>query len=615
MNNVTFLQMNKINPANAVLKKDTHEIKIDPAQISFNGLATLPTTENFLSQLKKVNGISFGANVMKLPYEDEMVNYINHLLLNDFELKPGQPIKITATRDCVPFVNLMMREAYKKGSGKVIVDIIEPEIEKIKKQYKAKEFDWKMKRDTALVNDGAAFVFYDDAHSPYKLAGLTDAQAEKVKGTMTVNLPDDLKKALEINPKDIIDDNLNLAKGQPVYIVAEREHEPNVHKLVEYALKKDSGPIDVLFVENKQNNFDRTKLLYANENIITDLFKASFNKFEEHHDKNTARIVLVGDDPKMMEDIDPAKISTENKAHGAILGEIKRNITADCPRSIYYAPTTAFAISAYPEYGQDKIAALKQAAIDAPKINRTGSSIEHLKNLQRIADKLNNMVTDPKDGLSQIRFVSVDPGTKEPDGKTNLTVGLSDWSLFSTTLHKTLNGQEYAANTPSEEIFTTPDNTKAEGTVYSTMPLFLDGKLVEGIKIEFANGKIVKASAEKNGDVLLQHIKDFNNADRLGEVSLVAGSPIGERKRAFKTTLIDENGGAHLALGNGYPYCIRGIEEIKDAKLREEHYKKCNYNKSDTHVDFVIGGPNVYVDGITKSGKVIPFIRDDKFQI
>lgn len=50
-------------------------------------------------------------------------------------------------------------------------------------------------------------------------------------------------------------------------------------------------------------------------------------------------------------------------------------------------------------------------------------------------------------------------------------------------------------------------------------------------------------------------------------------------------------------------------------KSQRKYLKEHNLNISNIHTDFMIGGPNVVVDGITKNGDVIPLIKDCKFQI
>ena len=59
-------------------------------------------------------------------------------------------------------------------------------------------------------------------------------------------------------------------------------------------------------------------------------------------------------------------------------------------------------------------------------------------------------------------------------------------------------------NMPSGEIFTSPVEDSVNGWIYFTYPAITGGREVEGIRLEFENGKVVKASAEKNEDYLMK---------------------------------------------------------------------------------------------------------------
>ena len=62
---------------------------------------------------------------------------------------------------------------------------------------------------------------------------------------------------------------------------------------------------------------------------------------------------------------------------------------------------------------------------------------------------------------------------------------------------------------------------------------------------------------------------------------------IGPLETVFFDTLIDENAASHIALGGGYDH---PVEDAAD---------KARINKSQIHVDFMIGSPELAVDGIT----------------
>jgi aminopeptidase len=90
---------------------------------------------------------------------------------------------------------------------------------------------------------------------------------------------------------------------------------------------------------------------------------------------------------------------------------------------------------------------------------------------------------------------------------------------------------------------------------------------------------------------------------RLGELALVDDQGrIGPLETVFLDTLIDENAATHIALGSGYDHPV------------EDPADKARINKSEIHVDFMIGSRDVDVDGISSDGTVTPVLRDCAWQ-
>jgi aminopeptidase len=76
----------------------------------------------------------------------------------------------------------------------------------------------------------------------------------------------------------------------------------------------------------------------------------------------------------------------------------------------------------------------------------------------------------------------------------------------------------------------------------------------------------------------------------------------------YKDMLFDENVGSHIAWGLGYPAAFRGALE-----LSPEQRIGSGLNQADTHVDVVVGSPEVQIDGIHADGSVVPVTRGDEF--
>jgi aminopeptidase len=141
-------------------------------------------------------------------------------------------------------------------------------------------------------------------------------------------------------------------------------------------------------------------------------------------------------------------------------------------------------------------------------------------------------------------------------------------------------------NIPSFEIFTSPDWRGTEGWIRFNQPLYRYGNLIEGIALEFADGRVVKASAERNENVLTEMIAT-ENADRVGEYSLT-DARFSRIERFMAETLYDENvggpyGNTHLALGKSYHDAYDG----DPASVPAERWAELGFNDSTVHTDIV----------------------------
>ena len=97
----------------------------------------------------------------------------------------------------------------------------------------------------------------------------------------------------------------------------------------------------------------------------------------------------------------------------------------------------------------------------------------------------------------------------------------------------------------------------------------------------------------------------------LGEVALVDGTSAVKRTGlVFKDTLFDENASCHIAYGNGLPMAVDGADGRPSEELLE-----LGVNISGAHTDFMIGGPEVEVDGLTSSGEAVPLLRGEAWQL
>jgi aminopeptidase len=190
-------------------------------------------------------------------------------------------------------------------------------------------------------------------------------------------------------------------------------------------------------------------------------------------------------------------------------------------------------------------------------------------------------------------------------GGTNVTIGLPTGHLWVSGRSVTRSGIAFTANLPTEEVFTIPHKDRVDGIVTSTKPLSHGGTLIEGFSLQFANGRVVKVSAERGESVLRQLVETDDGAGRLGEVALVPhSSPISQSGLLFYNTLFDENAASHVALGSAYKFTLAGGDVMDD-----DDFERAGGNRSAVHVDFMIGSGDLDVDGVLSDGSTEPLMR------
>ncbi len=107
-------------------------------------------------------------------------------------------------------------------------------------------------------------------------------------------------------------------------------------------------------------------------------------------------------------------------------------------------------------------------------------------------------------------------------------------------------------NMPSGEVFTGPLEDSANGTIRFTIPTGPRGVDVAGVELEFRDGRVVAASAERGDSYLQEALQTDAGARFLGELGIGTNEGI---DRPTGLILLDEKiaGTVHLALGRSYP--------------------------------------------------------------
>jgi aminopeptidase len=314
--------------------------------------------------------------------------------------------------------------------------------------------------------------------------------------------------------------------------------------------------------------------------------------------EHPAVISLTGTpDPRLFAGLDPALVA---KAEPRELRAAYLKLVAD--RSINWvvvsAPNEGWARELF---GEPDMERLWQAVATATRLDAPDPVAAWRGHAQELRERAAELTERRFDAL---RFRG--PGTE-------LTVGLLPESRWLCATLETRSGIEHLPNLPTEEVFTSPDRWRTQGTVRCTYPLVVPGTgaLVTGLELRFEDGKAVEVRAEEGADLIRQQLATDPEAAFLGEVALVDGdSPIRRSGIVFNDTLFDENAACHLAYGQGFPMAVAGGE----GRGRDE-LLAMGVNVSGVHVDFMIGGAEVEVDGIDGQGRPVPLLRDDVWQL
>jgi aminopeptidase len=244
-------------------------------------------------------------------------------------------------------------------------------------------------------------------------------------------------------------------------------------------------------------------------------------------------------------------------------------------------------------FGKPDVDALWSAVEKAVRLDRADPVAEWRDRLDRL-DRIASALTERR--FDSLRYRG--PGT-------DLIVGLLPSGRWASGNFQTVFGHRHVPNLPTEEVFTSPDRRRADGKLRSTRPLQTGGTLVRDLELEFRDGMIVEVRASSGADVIRGQVAIDDGAARLGEVALVDGSSeVGKLGLTFYNTLFDENATCHIAFGDGFAFCVE-----------DEADREAGLNDSSVHTDFMVGGPEVEIDGRDPGGAWIPILHGDEFQI
>lgn len=387
----------------------------------------------------------------------------------------------------------------------------------------------------------------------------------------------------------VVEVGANVQEGQEVEILADLGTEEAVRAIVGAAYRRGARYVDVWWWDALVK---RERLLHARAETLDYVPPELGSRLLRLGDERGCRMWIIGNPaPDALDGIDPERAGRDSLPRVKESSEVVLARTTNWCISSW--PTPGWARQVFPDLEPDEaFARLRRELAHVTRLDEDDPAAAwrtRVAELRSAAAKLNERRFDA------LRFRG--PGT-------DLIVGLFPSSSWHAGSLERIDGVESVVNIPTEEVFTTPDPARVDGVVRSTKPLEYAGNLITGIVVRFEGGRAVQIDADSNADVLRAVAAKDDGAARLGEVALVDGSGrIDALGTVFWNTLLDENAASHIAIGGAYDFVV------------EDEDERARANQSQIHVDFMIGSPEVDVDGVTAGGEAVPVLRGGVWQI
>lgn len=404
------------------------------------------------------------------------------------------------------------------------------------------------------------------------------------------NFNENLKKYARL----IAETGVNVQDNHTVVLQISVDQAPLARLITEEAYRLGAAEV---IVQWSDETIQREFLAHAATDRIENVPQYKIDQTDDWIAKGASRISVVSSNPDALAGVDAQRVAAFQTANGKALVNLRKATQANkVSWTVVAAASEGWAGKVFPELAtsEEQVDALWNEIFKTTRIYEENPVIAwdiHDKKLQEKAAELNEQQ------FTALHYTA--PGT-------DLTIGLPKNHLWEGAGSYNARGEEFMANMPTEEVFTAPDSRRVDGYVSSTKPLSYAGTIISGMKFTFKDGKVVDFSAEQGEEALKNLLAIDEGAKHLGEVALVPDpSPISQSGLIFYNTLFDENASNHLAFGSAYAFNLQGGTEMSEEELAE-----AGLNRSQTHVDFMVGSDKMNIDGIKEDGTIVPVFRN-----